>query len=274
MTIASIVTYNSSEEELDTLFKCVLQSNIKHIYLVDNSPTDRLKTYSTLSPKIIYIHGHGNIGYGAAHNIAIQKAIHTNAKYHIVLNPDISFENGTIEELTKYMNSNEDVGQVMPKIIYPNGDLQYLCKMFPTPLNLIGRRFSLSKMASKVRNDQYEMKFTNYNHIMDVPCLSGCFMFLRIETLEKVKGFDERFWMYCEDFDICRRIGNISRTVFNPNIKVVHYHKKESYTNKKLLLQHIISAVKYFNKWGWIFDSKRKKTNTQIIQNYNKKCKK
>ena len=63
------------------------------------------------------------------------------SKYHIVVNPDIYFEEGTIESLTEYMDNNPDVGQIMPKVFYPNGELQYLCKLLPTPSDLIFRRF-------------------------------------------------------------------------------------------------------------------------------------
>ncbi len=270
MTTTSIVTYNSSIEELNTLFECVLQSNIKHIYLVDNSPTDRLKTYATLSPKIEYIFGHGNIGYGSGHNIAIRKSIALDAKYHVVINPDIYFKNGTIEGLTQYMDENEDIGQVMPKIIYPNGELQYLCKLLPTPMNLIGRRFSFSKKSIEKRNSIYEMRFTNYDAVTDVPCLSGCFMFLRVDALVKTDGFSDKFWMYCEDFDLCRRIGDFYRTVYQPKYTVVHYHKKESFVNKKLLIQHIKSAIIYFNRWGWVFDKTRTQRNKNATKNNTK----
>lgn len=270
MITVSIVIYKSSTNDLDALFLCLLKSSVKAIYMIDNSPTDQLRKYADLSPKITYSHGHGNIGYGAAHNIGIRKAIELKAKYHAVINPDIYFSEGTIEKLAEFMESNEDVGQVMPKVVYPNGELQYLCKLLPTPINLIGRRFGLFKKAIQARNNTYEMHFTNYDQIMDVPCLSGCFMFLRVDALKQIHGFDEKFWMYCEDVDLCRRIGMIYRTVFNPNIRVVHYHTKGSYVDKKLLIQHIKSAIIYFNKWGWFFDKYRQKTNKEVIDTYLK----
>jgi GT2 family glycosyltransferase len=97
----------------------------------------------------------------------------------------------------------------------------------------------------------------DYNKQMDVPFLSGSFMFMRASILAEVKGFDERFFLYCEDLDLCRRIGEISRTVYFPGAKIYHGYQKASYLNTKLMLIHSFSAIKYFNKWGWIFDKKR-----------------
>ena len=99
---------------------------------------------------------------------------------------------------------------------------------------------------------------------MWVPSLSGCFMFMRVDVLRKIGGFDERFFMYAEDLDLSRRIGTVSDTIFNPNIIVMHGYDKGSYKSWKLLRFHIFSVFKYFNKWGWFFDSYRK--------DINKKC--
>lgn len=100
---------------------------------------------------------------------------------------------------------------------------------------------------------------------MWVPSLSGCFMFMRVDVLRKIGGFDERFFMYAEDLDLSRRIGTISDTIFNPNIIVMHGYDKGSYKSWKLLRFHIFSVFKYFNKWGWFFDSYRKDINKKCL---------
>ncbi len=101
---------------------------------------------------------------------------------------------------------------------------------------------------------------------MEVPSLSGCFMFMRVSVLREIGGgFDERYFMYAEDLDLCRRIGEVSKTMFFPKVSVVHEYEKGSYKNKKLLKYHITSVIKYFNKWGWLFDSKRKEKNQYCI---------
>ena len=83
-------------------------------------------------------------------------------------------------------------------------------------------------------NERYELRHSGYNKIMNPPCLSGCFMFMRLSTLkENNLFFDERFFMYCEDFDLMRRIHRVAKTVYYPNVTVVHNHAKESYKMKK-----------------------------------------
>lgn len=269
MTTASIVTYNTDLFELTTLIRCLVENELKRIYVVDNSPADNLRRIASISPKIEYIHGHGNIGYGSAHNMAIRKAIECKADYHTVINPDISFDNDLIATLSNYMNANPGIGQVMPRIVYPDGSLQYLCKLLPSPMDLIGRRFLPFKRYVENRNYRFEMRGSNYNNEMMVPFLSGCFMFLRVEALEKTGGFDDDFFMYCEDADLCRRIGMAGfKTVYYPKATVVHAHGKESYKNIALLITHVKSAVHYFNKWGWIFDGYRKKINKLARRQY------
>ncbi|MEG2494530.1 MAG: glycosyltransferase family 2 protein [Mucinivorans sp.] len=270
MTTASIVTYKTDKEELTTVLKCVANSSIEKIYIVDNSPEDELRKFENLSPKIEYIFGHHNVGYGAAHNIAIRKAIENGAQYHVVINPDIQFENGAIEALTTYMNENPDVGQVMPRVVYPNGELQYLCKLLPTPMDLMGRRFIPIDSYVDKRNHKFEMRDSGYDKIIQVPFLSGCFMFLRVEALQLVGGFSDRYWMYCEDLDLCRRIAESYQTMYLPSVTIIHAHKKESFKSKRMLKAHVKSAIKYFNHWGWFFDKNRDKINKATKRQYQR----
>lgn len=265
MITASIVTYKTSIKDLETVLSCTSQSDVAHIYLIDNSPTDDLKVFEDKFPKVEYIWGQGNVGYGAAHNIGIRKSIALNSDYHVVINPDIQFEPNVTTQLTQFMNLNKEVGFVMPKILYPDGETQLLCKLLPAPSDWIFRRFSPFKAQVEKRNEKYELRFTGYDNQMDIPALSGCFMFLRTAVLKEVKGFDERFFMYAEDVDLCRRIGEVSRTVFYPQVEVTHNYEKGSYKSKRLLMFHIKSAIQYFNKWGWIFDKKRKQINKRTL---------
>lgn len=270
MLTASVVIYHSQKKEIKSLLKSVQESNcVKRLYIIDNASTDENRVFfesGSLSSIIEYI-PHENTGYGSSHNIALQKAIEEGSDYHVVLNPDIYFESNVLSELVRYMDINTDIGYILPKVTYPNGELQYLCKLLPTPFDLIFRRF-LPKTRFIVRhNERYELRHSGYNKIMNPPCLSGCFMFMRLSTLkENNLFFDERFFMYCEDFDLMRRIHRVAKTVYYPNVTVVHNHAKESYKSRKMLMTHIKSAIKYFNKFGWFFDSERKEMNKQILR--------
>ncbi len=264
MIIASIVAFHTATDTLCRLVNCVLQSKIDILYVIDNSSNDSLRELKKMSEKIVYIYS-DNLGYGSGHNIAIKKSIEKNADYHIVINPDIYWKGGVIEELVRFMDSNPNCGLVMPKVLYPNGNIQHLCKLLPTPVDLFGRRFIPFKAYREKHDAWFELHRTGYDKVMEVPSLSGCFMFMRVETLKQVGGFDERFFMYAEDLDLCRRIGEVSKTIFYPEVSIFHEYEKGSYKNKKLLKYHICSVVKYFNKWGWIFDRKRTLRNKECL---------
>jgi hypothetical protein len=262
MVNASIVLYKSNFEEIEKLVQSLRKVElIDNIYLIDNSPT--LSTdYNQLAA--IYIFNNKNMGYGAAHNIAMRKSIEQNTEYHLVINPDIIIEPEIISKIAAFMNNNTIIGHLMPKIFYPDGQIQYLCKLIPTPFDLIFRRFLPAKCTEK-RTHTFEMRASGYNKIMNVPYLSGCFMFLRVKALKEVGLFDERFFMYPEDIDLTRRIHSKYQTVFYPEVSVIHNHAQDSYKNYRMLWIHISNMVKYFNKWGWIFDSERRKVNNEYM---------
>lgn len=272
MLTVSIVLYKTDTQQLNTVLDCAVASDcVDRIYLIDNSPTDELKSYAGYSSNIDYIFNNANLGYGSAHNIAIRKSIEQGSDYHLVLNSDIRFEKDVLKKCLEYLDKNPDVGYLLPKVTYPNGEIQYLCKLLPTPVDLIFRRFIPSggpfkKLKQKV-NDRYALKASGYDKIMNPPCLSGCFMLLRTSTLVQNNIlFDDNFFMYCEDFDLIRRIHRVAKTVFYPEVSIIHDHAQESYKNKKMLRQHIKSAVLYFNKYGWVFDRERKEVNEKIME--------
>jgi len=255
---ASIVACRNDIKMLQKAIDSFLNTELSvRLIVVDNSPNDEIRQICN-DKRIEYVFNNANIGFGAGHNIAILRILEL-SKYHLVLNPDIYFSRGNLEKLYNYMENNKDVGLVMPKILYPDGSLQYLCKKLPTPFDLILRRFipSFLKPLFQKRFDSFEFKDRDYNEIMSVPGLSGCFMFIRTGIFKEIGMFDERFFMYAEDTDLCRRIGNKYETMYYPDAVIYHEYAKGSYKNNKLLLVHINSAIKYFNKWGWFFDKDR-----------------
>ena len=265
---ASIVLYHNDERQLRKVIESFFHTSLDlKLYLIDNSLNDELRKLESLDKRIKYIYNDGNLGYGTAHNIAIKKSIGENIPYHIVLNPDIYFKNNVIEELFSYMEEHANIGNIIPQVLYPDNEIQHLSKLLPTPVDLIFRRFIPFKKWKEKRNDKYELKFSGYDKIMNVPSLSGCFMFLRNDVLKDVGLFDENIFMYLEDTDLNRRIHSKYRTIFYPKVSIVHEYAKESYVNKKLLVYHIKSAIYYFNKWGWVFDKERNEINKKCLTN-------
>lgn len=268
---ASIVLFNTPRVQIESVLKSVFDSAcVETLYVIDNSPNDKWRILEKRAAengvtKIRYIHNE-NLGYGASHNLAMQEAIESGSVYHIILNPDISFGTEVLPALVDFMDKNPDASYVLPKVVYPDGEIQYLCKLLPTPGDLIFRRF-LPKSWGKKRNDRYCLKMSGYDKVINPPCLSGCFMFLRLSTLQEHNiFFDEGYFMYCEDFDLMRRLHRVSKTLYFPDVQIVHDHQKESYKNKKMLIAHIKSAVRYFGKYGWWFDRERQAMNKRVLE--------
>ena len=263
---ASLVLYHNSKNDINKVINSVNASVISELYVIDHSMDNILQHYvEALSDKIIYIHS-VNAGYGSGHNVALKKISEKDkcSEYHIILNPDIYFEGDIIEELVNYMDKNKSVGLLMPKVFYPNGELQCLCKLLPSPPNIFIRQFM--PKAIRKRNDiKFTLQESGYNKIMNVPSLSGCFMFFRVEALLKVGYFDERYFMHFEDIDISRRIFEYYKNIYYPYVNIIHAHNAEHKKNIKMLTIAFISAVKYFNKWGWFFDTKRKEINKSVL---------
>lgn len=266
----SIVLYHNQKKQIIKAIKSVLNTTLPiRLYLLDNSSSKELSELEKLDDRIKYIFNNSNLGFGKAHNIAIRKSIQDSVPYHLVLNPDVFFERGVLETLYQYMETHKDVGNIMPKVLYPDNNVQYLCKLLPTPMDLIFRRFVPIKKWKEKRNYLYELRFSGYDKIMNVPYLSGCFMFIRTSALRDVGLFDEKFFMYLEDTDLNRRIHRKYKTFFYPEVYIYHEFAKESYKNKKLLFYHIKSAIYYFNKWGWFWDQDRKRINKICLEELN-----
>jgi GT2 family glycosyltransferase len=261
---ASIVVYKTDPKLLTQAMESFLMSSIAGLLtIIDNSPTDCLRSVCT--PQVEYIFNNRNLGYGRAHNIAMQKSI-GEAQYHIVLNPDVQFNPIVVEKLFRFMESEPEAGLAMPRVLDPEGRNQMMCKLLPAPWDLITRRFFPFESWFSKMNDRYEMKDSGYDQVMDVPFLSGCFMFLRTSALKEVGLFDERFFLYAEDTDLSRRIHQKFETLFYPEVSISHVHARGSYKNLRLTVSNAVSAIQYFNKWGWFFDSERQKIN-QLAMN-------
>jgi GT2 family glycosyltransferase len=266
---ATIVTYmNNPSQLLKTINSFLMTKLDVHLYIVDNSPENDLKGIIS-DDRITYIYMGSNKGFGAGHNV-ILRCPEKMGKYHLILNPDIYFEVGVLECLYDYMEANIDVGNVMPRVIYPNGELQYLCKLLPSPLEWVGRIFiPIRKIKDRI-NYSFEMRFTNYNEEMNVPYLSGCFMFLRKSVIEDIGVFDEGIFMYGEDTDLNRRIYKKYRTMYYPMVTIIHAFERGSHKKLHLFWIHVKAAIYYLNKWGWIFDKERREINTRTKEIYSK----
>ncbi len=280
MITASIVTHHTDPTELDRCASLVLQSpEVSHLYIIDNSRdhslrdtvekiADRIRRSARVgdvSDRISYTHVE-NRGYGAGHNVAIRQSIESGAEAHLVLNADTRWEGDVITRMVDYMRANPDVGMMMPKVYYPDGDLQLTARCLPTPVDLLAKRFLPKSMIGR-RMARYMLVRADHDQIINSPYLLGSFLLIRREALERVGIFDERFFMYPEDIDITRRIHRHYQTILYPEVSIIHQHAAASRRNMRMLRIHIINMCRYFCKWGWIFDSERRSMNRLLLAN-------
>lgn len=266
--IASMTMYGEDPAMLTRAIDSFLNTKLDvQLIQVDNSPTDAFRGRWT-DERITYIHNGKNLGFAAGHNVGIRESLKRNSKYHLMLNPDIYFEPGTLEKLFDYMENHPDTGLILPRVLYPDGTVQQLYRLLPTPSNLIFRRFvppPFNKLFKR-GSERYQLIGMDLDKIHEIPYLSGCFMFLRSKALEEVGIFDERFFLYMDDVDLSRRVLRKYKNIYYPHVTVYHEHMQTSYKNSKFLRYHMKSAIRYFNKWGWIFDRERKKINREAYR--------
>jgi GT2 family glycosyltransferase len=259
---ASLVLYHNDPTQYGQAIRSYLDGSDGLLYVVDNSSAPLVHDIFS-HPRVRYLHAGKNLGFGKAHNIALSM-IGKSSDFHLFLNPDVYFESNVLPVLCDYLASDSDMGALMPRINYPDGSLQRLCKLLPNPIHLFIRRFLPIKKLKEILDFNYEMHWLPQDRPSLVPSLSGCFLLVRTKFLQVVGGFDERFFMYMEDVDLVRRIGDVSRTVYQPSVAVFHAYGKGSYRSKKLLTYHLHSAVLYFSKWGWFYDRTRSERNRNV----------
>ncbi len=261
---ASLVLYNCPLDFFAPAVSSFL-NGISDGILVISDNSEELSAHDLfVHPRVRYIFNNENLGFGAAHNRAIA-AVASESDFHLILNPDIQFGLEVLPHLVAVMQITPGIGALMPRINYPDGSLQRLCKLLPTPVDLILRRFIPIKSVQTAINRRYELHDLPQDRLIDTPTISGCFLLVRTEILRKLGGFDQRYFMYLEDVDLVRRIGDVARVVYDPRVSVTHAYAKGSYRNKKLLTYHMASAIRYFTKWGWLFDSTRRKRNSAVL---------
>jgi len=196
-----------------------------------------------------------NVGFSGGNNLGIKQA---QGKYLLILNPDILILNDAVEKMYNFLESNPSVGICGPKLINPDGSLQYSCSRWPDWQLPFYRRTFLSKTKKGLAwADRYLMK--DWDHLANrkVDWLYGACLMVRKEAIDQVGLLDERYFMYMEDLDWCRRFWQKKWEVwYLAEAKVIHYHQRDSALGAGLrgLLKksgriHLKSWLKYYSKW-------------------------
>ena len=247
----SIVLYNENLEELTKTINCFLSIPLKKkLYLIDNTPQKYFNDVFNQN-EIEYVAIGKNIGFGSGHNRILDK-INETSKFHLILNPDVLFNLGVISNLIKELENNKDVAMIAPKVLFPKGKHQYSCRRYPSVSELIARRFTLLKPMFRAVIFKGEYRERDLEIPFFAEYITGCFQLYRTEDFIALNGFDERYFLYMEDVDICKKIDLLEKKkLYFPQEEIIHVLKQGSSKSLELFLRHTSSAFKYFHKWGF-----------------------
>lgn len=266
----AIVCYHSNESELQELIASLvvairqLRDQVELprivIYLIDNTENpnwslsllaNQGQALDALNIELRLIQGHGNVGYGSAHNLALQQLTST---FHLMLNPDLSLDAQCLSEGIRYLLANPHIAIVSPHARDQAGARQYLCKTYPALLTFLvrgyfptaTRKFFTQRLANFEIHTLSESEPTS-----GIPIVSGCFMLCRTACLRAVGGFDENYFLYFEDFDLSLRIRQQGEIAYVPAMRIRHAGGHAARKAIHHLLLFARSGLRFYNTHGW-----------------------
>ena len=266
----AVVYYDSPLRELEALLASLITSvaclrrdfalDRVALFLVDNSEDaalilDNFTGFQTQLDSqgidLEIISGQGNVGYGRAHNLVLER-VHSDV--HLMLNPDVILDEDSLREGMSFLRDNPEVALVSPRAVDSRGRHQALCKRYPAVFTFLVRGFfpaSLKKLFAR-RLARFEMQDLDPDSPgRQIPICSGCCMLCRTEKLKQVSGFDPRYFLYFEDFDLSLRLAKTGELVYLPGMKIVHdggHAAGKGWKHIRLFLQ---SARRFFSAHGW-----------------------
>ncbi|MFA7326318.1 MAG: glycosyltransferase [Candidatus Kapaibacterium sp.] len=247
-----IVNYNVK----DFLSQCISSihkstTNLRYeIIVVDNASTDGSEVIfgeqSKSEDNFYYIYSKSNLGFGKANNLGFNEA---KGKYTLILNPDTLLEPDTLQVMYDYMESNPDIGTSGCKVLNLDGTFQSACRRgFPTPWASFCKLFGLQRLFPKSKLfAKYNLSYLNEDDTNDIDALIGAFMFTRTDVLKQINGFDESFFMYGEDLDLCYRIKQAGyRVTYYPKTTITHFKGESSKRSTLNETKHFYDAMEIF----------------------------
>ena len=226
------------------------------IIVVDNASKDKIEEeLKDNHRKVRFVKAKRNNGFGSGINLGLNEV---KGEYVLILNPDIHLLQGSVEKMLNYLKQNKKVGLVAPKLLNPDRTLQYTCYKWHNFWTPIYRRTFLGKLPwAKKDLDEFLMMDWDHNETRTVDWVQGSCMLIPKAVLDKVGHFDERFFMYFEDTDLCRRIKLAEYAItYLAQAEVIHFHRRQSAEGgvfsilfNKMTRTHIFSWLKYFYKW-------------------------
>jgi GT2 family glycosyltransferase len=244
-----VVSYNSMEY-LPALFASIgvyPPEDPYEIIVVDNASSDdtaRWCLYAPLDLRLIV--NHENRGFAAAANAGARLA---KGEYLLFCNPDVRWTSPVADYLAEYLTANPACGAAAARMTFPDGRFQSTCRNFPTFSNIWFSRGSVLSRLFKPSGRQLQYTLPDYDQPTRVDAASAtCLMTLRA-VFNRLGGFDERYFMFVEDTDLCRRLAATGyKTWFIPQATAIHHWGGSSSDRQTVARYHAESIIKYFKK--------------------------
>jgi len=220
-----IVSYNTITF-LRNCLKSILQqfSGIDiEVIVVDNASNDNSQDMVKQEfPAVVLIENKQNLGFAAANNLGIEQS---SGRYVAIVNSDVIVLGDCLKQLINFMDITPTVAVAGPRILNPDKTLQPSCRKFPSLWNNFVQAAGLSRLFPKSSLfGDWTMKYWSHDFQCSVDALSGCFLMIRRQVLDKVGLLDERFFIYGEDLDWCRRFRNAGWSIcFYPSARAIHH---------------------------------------------------
>lgn len=255
----SVVVYHPDQAQLSrtladlaTAFAALAQAQpgwTLAVELIDNGGLPA--TYEPPVQPCRIVRGRGNVGYGRGHNLALGSS----SGYHLILNPDIDIEPDALVHAFAFLEAHPEAGLLTPRIDDEHGALQYLCRRYPAVLDLFVRGFLPARLRAyfRARLDRYEMRdvINDRDVVWNPPIVSGCFMLFRNDVLGRLGGFDPRYFLYFEDYDLSLRAREVTQLAYVPSVRVRHYGGGAGRKGWRHIRMFCASAFKFFSRFGW-----------------------
>lgn len=253
----SIVAYHNYKEiieAIDSIENETAPVIKKIIYIVDNSNEDseELKKFLSYVEKykdVEYLNTKCNLGFGKGHNYVLNKI---DSRYHAIVNPDIILTEDSLDKIISFMDKNKSIGLCVPRMVDSENRLLDAYREYPTVFDMFIRYFCRKLFPKRIA--KHSLKYMDFGKSFKIPFAQGSFLVIDTNLFKKINGFDDGFFMYLEDADLCRRVNEESKVVYFPGTTVIHKWNKGSHKSIKLFFVHIKSMIWYFKKWGikWI----------------------
>lgn len=220
-----------------------------------NEPALDDLTRTLLSPDdrvpLRILRGHGNVGYGRGHNLSLLGAEST---YQLILNPDVIMAADAVSAAVRFLEADARVGLLTPDVYDDEGNRQFLCRRYPTIFVLFLRSFApgFVRRLFAAQDRWYEMRDVIGREVVRGRFLSsGCFMMGRTAIMRRVGGFDPRYFMYFEDYDLSLALGRHAELAFVPSVRIVHFGGGTPRKGLRHVTMFVRSAMTFFSLHGW-----------------------